>query len=60
MLNQLQEVTKRMLEIEIINMLYNKDTNFGTNPNGKEREIELLLKEWDELKIRRNQLKQPK
>lgn len=58
-MNALQQVSKRMLEIERINMQYNADTNFGNNPNGKELEIELLLMEWDLLKAERTQLKQP-
>jgi hypothetical protein len=56
-MNLLQQNTARMLEIERINMAYNQATNFGQNPNGKEDEIEALLKEWDNLKAARNELK---
>lgn len=53
-------VTNRMLEIERQNMAYNEATNFGMFPNGQEAEIELILEEWDNLKILRLQLKQPR
>lgn len=56
----LNETTQRMLHIEKVNMQYNKETDFGKNPNGQENEIEKLLAEWDSLKIKRNILKQPK
>jgi hypothetical protein len=56
-MNDLQQVTARMLEIERANMAYNKATNFGQFPNGQEAEIEAMLAEWDGLKIRRLQLK---
>lgn len=56
-MNQLQETTARMLEIERINMVYNQTTTFGQLPNGQEDEIEALLAEWDTLKVRRLQLK---
>lgn len=56
----LNETTQRMLHIEKVNMLYNKETNFGENPNGQEKEIEKLLSEWDSLKFQRNILKQVK
>jgi hypothetical protein len=53
----LQQITQRMLHIEDVNMQYNKETNFGQNPNGQEKEIEKLLSEWDSLKIQRNAAK---
>ena len=53
----LRETTKRMLQIETQNMAYNKATNNGINPNGQESEIELLLSEWDKLKVQRQDLK---
>ncbi len=56
-MNELQQITKRMLEIEYTNMRYNKATDFGNNPNGQEEQIKAILKEWDELKVKRNQLK---
>jgi hypothetical protein len=59
-MNTLHEITQRMLNIEKVNMQYNKQTNFGQNPNGQEKEIEKLLGEWDALKIKRNILKQSK
>jgi hypothetical protein len=58
-MTQLQQTTARMLEIERKNMEYNKATNFGQFPNGQEAEIELILEEWDKLKVLRIQLKQP-
>lgn len=58
-MTQLQQTTARMLEIEHKNMEYNKATNFGQFPNGQENEIELILEEWDNLKVLRIQLKQP-
>jgi len=57
-MNQLQIVSAKMLEIERINMDYNKATNFGQNPNGQEDYIFHLLGEWDHLKIRRQRLKE--
>lgn len=54
---QLCAVSARMLEIERINMAYNKATDFGNNPNGQEAKIKSLLDEWDHLKIRRQRLK---
>ncbi len=56
-MTELQNITKRMLEIENINMAYNKETNFGTTPNGEEDKIKNLLEEWDELKKERQILK---
>jgi len=53
----LKKITARMIEIEKINMQYSKETSFGNNPNGQEKEIEKLLGEWDALKIKRNLLK---
>lgn len=53
----LKTVTDRMLEIENVNMAYNKATNFGMFPNGQESEIELILEEWDNLKVLRIQFK---
>jgi hypothetical protein len=55
----LKTVTDRMLEIERTNIAYNQATNFGMFPNGQEAEIELILEEWDNLKVLRIQLKQP-
>lgn len=57
--NNIHEVSARMLEIEQINMAYNKATNFGKNPNGQEKKISALLDEWDDLKIVRRNLKEP-
>ena len=57
-MNQLQEVSAQMLEIERINMAYNEATNFGLNPNGQEAYIKHLLCEWDHLKHRRQRLKE--
>jgi hypothetical protein len=48
-----------MLEIERINMAYNKDTNFGQNPNGRESEIKTLVSELDTLRNLRRKLKEP-
>lgn len=56
-MNKLQQTTARMLEIERINMAYNKTTNFGQHPNGQEQEIALILEEWDGLKLLRIELK---
>jgi hypothetical protein len=58
-INQLQQVTARMLEIERKNMAYNEATTFGQFPNGQETYIEAILAEWDQLKAIRHQLKQP-
>lgn len=56
-MTHLQKTSARMLEIEQINMAYNKATNFGLEPNGQEAHIEELLTEWDGLKMLRQELK---
>lgn len=56
-MNRMQEITKRMLEIERANMAYNEQTNFGNVPNDKENEIKTMLAEWDKLKAERINLK---
>lgn len=53
----LDKVTKEMHEIEVINAVYNKATNFGQFPNGQEAYIEHQLKVWDNLKCRRERVK---